>query len=288
MRGKGVSLVLVTAVIAGCSTSTVSPSGAASSEGASSGGSSAARSSARLVTAPSPDELELVQGFAFLEDQGWMDGASTDWAWVSSTLSADQARQAGVGALQRIDPASCEPVALMAGYGWTEAASEPSKIPEVGYAKRRSNSGQAYPTAGSIDEWESISYLLPPGRAQEIAQGLADAWESCESFALVDASGEQRLGERAHNLTGERGWAVDLVTSGNAVLRRASMEGPVGARLVTVVEPIDDVLLVTRIGIWSTDDEVWRRASQLYNDRANQVVVGSARQDVDLCSSTCG
>lgn len=132
------------------------------------------------MAAPSPDELKQVQGFAFLEDEGWMDGASPGSAWLNSSLSADQARQAGVGALRRIDPASCEPVALMAGYGWTVEASEPSKLVEVGYAKRRSNSGQAYPTAGSIDEWESISYRLPPGRAQEVAQGLVDAWDSCE------------------------------------------------------------------------------------------------------------
>lgn len=281
MTAKAVSLVLVAAVLAGCSTSPEASSPEASSPEESS-------TSVNLRSGPSPEELAQVQGFAFLEDSGWTDDPGSESSWLASDLSVAQARQAGVGALDRVQPPACEPVALAAGYGLTVMASQPSKLMEVGYAKRRSNSGQAYPTAGSIDEWESTWYQMPPGRAEEVARGLAEAWDTCASFTLVDSQGEQRQGERAHNLTAERGWAVDLVSSGRAVLRRASMEGPVGARLITVVEPIGDVLVVTRIGIWSADDEVWRRASELYNRQADQIAAGSARPPVDLCTSSCG
>ena len=275
MSIKGVWLILIAVGLAGCSIAPEAPAG-----GASAGSTSGV--SVNLVSSPGVDELGQVQGFAFLEDSVWMDEGPAEGAWLTSTPSPSQAQAAGVGVLARVEPATCEPVALMAGYGWTAAASDASRVLEVGYAKRRSNSGQAYPTAGSVDTWESISYRMPAGQAGQVVQDLQDAWASCNVFELVDAKGEQRPGERAHNLTPERGWAVDLVRSGNAVLRRASMDGPVGARLVTVLEPIGDVLLVTRIGIWSTEDQVWQRASDLYNDLADQVVAGADRAPVDL------
>lgn len=256
--------------LAGCSSS----SGTAVSQAAPSAPAS------RLAAAPTDADLSIVQGFAFQDALAPQSSTAND-AWVADAADS-RARQAGVGALAQVDPADCEAIALMAGYGLTSARSEPTSLTSVGFSARRSNSGQAYPTEGSVDTWQSTAYQLPPGQADRLAASALDAWAACSAFTLVDADGQRRQGERAHNLTAGRGWQVSVSTSGRAFIRTALLDGPVGAQLITVMEPIGDVLYVTRIGIWSKQPAVWQRASDLYNRLAEQVATGASRDRVEL------
>ena len=267
-------LTLAAVSLAGCA---VTPSA-----GDTTGPAQAPRATTRIGAHPTIDELSSVQGFAFQEDATWTDLESTAAQWVATTPDVAQAKLSGVRALQAVEPAACEPVALLAGYGLTIKRSDPSYLAEVGYGRMRSNSWQAYPTQASVDEWQSTSYRLPAGQAQEWAGRIPAAWEDCSTFTVVEANGKRRNAERAHNLTAERGWTVHLANSGHAVIRSASLDGPVGAQLVTVVEPIGDVLQLTRIGIWSKDPVVWQRASEVYNQQADEIAGGRARPRVDV------
>lgn len=233
-----------------------------------------------LAAAPTDADLSEVQGFSF-QDALAPQASTADDAWVADAAD-DRARQAGVDAVAQVDPAGCEAIALMAGYGLTSARSEPTSLTAVGFSARRSNSGQAYPTEDSVDTWQSTAYQLPPGQADRLAASALDAWAACSAFTLVDADGQRRQGERAHNLTAERGWQVSGSRSGRAFIRTALLDGPVGAQLMTVLEPIGDVLYVTRIGIWSKEPAVWQRASRLYNRLADQVAMGASRDPVEL------
>lgn len=224
-----------------------------------------------LIALPSSDELEAVQGFTFHEYTRWLEDEPSGPSWVAASLTEDQARVSGVGSLAEVEPANCQGVALMAGYGLAADSGPASSIRMVGYGMRRSDSGQAFPTAESVHEWESIAFLMDQGQPEQVVNEALSEWASCAEFTLVGADGQRRAGERAHNFTPERGWAVDVRPAGSAVVRVASMEGPVGARLVNVLEAIGDVLLVTRIGIWSTDPQVWGRAEALYNELADRV-----------------
>lgn len=231
-----------------------------------------------LAPAPSDADLSIVQGFGF-QDALAPQSSTASEAWVADARDA-RTREAGVGALSDVAPADCEAMALMAGYGMIDARSD--SLATVGFSMRRSNSGQAYPTQGSVDTWRSTAYDLPPGQAEHLARVAARTWEECSAFTLVQAGGGRRPGERAHNLTAQRGWRVSLTTSGDAVIRRALLDGPVGAQLVTIMEPIGDILYVTYIGIWSKEAAVWHRATDLYNRLADQVAPGPPRAAVDL------
>lgn len=229
---------------------------------------------------PSNRQMSKIQGYKFKESDDWVGDADEGPEWSNSApLTKKQKKQMRFGNVASVRPENCVLNAGFHGYGWPVKLSNSDVMKAVAFSAR--DNDNPFYGKDKVRRWETVAYVLPPGEAQLWADDIANMTYKCRKYSYRDSEGNlERVNLRRLYPKGE-----SIFMSGSAYVLIADPDtGGNPVFFASMWEPLGDTLYITYVTLYTGDESVIGRASDVYNVLADNLAdeAGVEREPVDL------